>query len=78
MKNEEKLKQLKMALTHHKPIIVDLGDDFKYKLTWDKEINNYRGLSFQSHVELGIWDVSFLLDIANNNVNGVSMEVCNE
>ena len=31
-----------MALTHHKPIIVDLGDDFKYKLTWDKEINDVK------------------------------------
>ena len=62
MKKEEKLKQLEMALTEHKPLIVDLGDNFKYKLTWDEEIQNYRGYSLQSEIELGIWTVESLLD----------------
>ena len=62
MRNEKKLKQLKMALTEHKPLLVDLGDNFKYKLTWDEKIKSYRGYSLQSEIEIGIWTVETLLD----------------
>ena len=57
------MKQLKTALGEQKTLIVDLGDDCKYRLTWDEEINSYRGKSLLSGVELGIWDVETLIDM---------------
>ena len=62
MKKEEKLKQLKMALGEQKTLLIDLGDNYKYKLTWDAKIKNYRGYSLFSKIDFGIWTVEFLLD----------------
>lgn len=60
---EEKLKQLETALIDHKPLVVDLGDECRYRLTWDEKINNYRGKSLLSGVELGKWEIETLLSM---------------
>lgn len=65
MKNEENLKQLKMALTNHRPVLINLGDNQELLLKWDKEISNYRGFSKKLGIEIGIWDLSYLLQIAS-------------
>ena len=62
---EENLKQLKMALTEHKTMLIDLGDNQKLILKWDDRISNYRGYSEKLDVEIGIWYLKYLLEIAN-------------
>ena len=78
MRNEEKQKQLKMALTEHKPLIIDTGDNQKFKLVWDTSINDYRGTSMQNGIQIGIWDINFLISIANGKKKGLSLEVVYE
>lgn len=78
MKQDKKQKQLEMALINHKDLIIDIGDNYKYKLTWDEEINNYRGWSLQSQVDFGIWKLEFLLDVANGKEREYQLEVCYE
>ncbi len=78
MKNEEKLKQLKMALTEHNDLIIDTGDNQYFKLVWDEDINKYRGISLQTGIQIGIWDLEFLFDIANGKDKNINMEVYNE
>ena len=78
MKNEEKLKQLKMALTKHKDLIADLGDNCKIKLTWDKCIDEYIGTSIQTGIHIGIWDLEFLFRMASGKISGASLEVYDE
>lgn len=65
MKNEENLKRLKMALTEHKLLLIDLGDNQKLILKWDALISNYRGYSKKLNIEIGIWDLNYLFTIAN-------------
>lgn len=65
MKYEEKQKQLEMALTSHKKLKLDLGDNQKLILFWDKDISNYRGYSPRLNIEVGIWDLGYLLTIAS-------------
>lgn len=63
MKNcEEKLKQLETALINHENLIIDLGDNCKYRLIWNEKTKNYRGKSLLSGIELGIWEIETLLD----------------
>ena len=62
---EENTKQLKMALTEHKTMLIDLGDDQELILKWDDRISNYRGYSKKLDVEIGIWYLKYLLEIAN-------------
>ena len=64
---EEKLKQLKMALTEHKDLILKLDNDV-FKLSWNTDMQKYQGT-------LGIWTIGVLLDIANGKINGTSLEV---
>ena len=78
MRNEQKLKQLEMALTEHKPLIVDTGDNQKFKLVWDNSINDYRGTSMQNGLQIGIWSLEFLFDVANGKEKGLSLEVVYE
>ena len=54
---QERQKQLEMALIRHKPVIYDKI----FILTWDNEINQYRGKSVESNLEIGIWEIKFLL-----------------
>lgn len=62
---EENMKQLKMALMNHKNLKLDLGDNQELILKWEDEISNYRGYSEKLDVEIGIWDLKYLLEIAN-------------
>ena len=62
---EENTKQLKMALMNHKTLKIDLGDNQKLILKWDDKISNYRGYSEKLDVEIGIWELSWLLQVAN-------------
>lgn len=78
MKNEQKSKQLEMALTEHKTMIIDTGDNQKFRLTWDESINDYRGASLQTNMQIGIWSLEFLFDIANGKEKGLSLEVAYE
>lgn len=78
MKNEQKSKQLEMALTEHKTMIIDTGDNQKFRLTWDESINDYRGTSLQTNMQIGIWSLEFLFDIANGKEKGLSLEVAYE
>lgn len=66
MKLEKKQKQLEMALTEHKPLVLDLGDNQELILKWDNSISNYRGYSKKLDIEVGIWDLEYLLQIADN------------
>ena len=74
----EKLKQLEMALTEHKPLIADLGENQKYLLEWNDTYQNYVGTSLQTNIEIGIWLIEMLLDIANGKINNCSLEVAYE
>lgn len=65
MKNEESLKLLKMALTEHKPILLDLNNEQTIELRWDNEIHNYRGHYQKLDIDVGIWDLKYLFEIAN-------------
>jgi hypothetical protein len=58
-------KQLETALINHKTVLIDLGDNQELLLKWDKEVSNYRGFSKKLGVEIGIWDLKYLLKIAN-------------
>jgi len=78
MKNEQKSKQLEMALTEHKAMIINTGDNQKFRLTWDESINDYRGTSLQTNMQIGIWSLEFLFDIANGKEKGLSLEVAYE
>lgn len=77
MKNEENMKQLKMALTEHKPLIIDLGDNQKLFLKWDDRCIGYRGYSKELNAEIGIWEARWLLKIANGETK-YKLEVANE
>lgn len=61
--NVESLKQLKMALTEHRDLVVDFGDGITEELYFDKEIGCYRGK------EIGIWSIRLLVEIAQGKVN---------
>ena len=65
MSLKEKQKQLEMALTNHKPIMLDLGDNQELLLKWDVKEQNYRGYCQKLETEIGIWDLSYLLQIAS-------------
>lgn len=69
--NAEKLKQLKMALTEHKNMVVDFENGLS-ELYYDEEINEYRGK------EIGIWALNLLLEIARGEVKNTSLEVAHE
>lgn len=62
---EENLKQLKMALTNHKPMLIELGNNQRLFLKWDEKCLGYRGYSKELDTEIGIWELSWLLQIAN-------------
>lgn len=64
MNTKEKQKQLEMALIDHKPMILDLRDNQVLLLKWDDKEQNYRGYYEKSETEIGIWDLSYLLQIA--------------
>lgn len=66
--NAEKLKQLKMALTDHKNIVVDFENSLFEELYFDEKINYYRGK------KIGIWSMRLLLEIAKNKVERVSIK----
>lgn len=70
--NVEKLKQLKMALTEHKNMVVDFGNGLSEELYYDEEINEYRGK------EIGIWALNLLLEIARGEVENTLLEVAHE
>lgn len=78
MNLKEKQKRLEMALTEHKSLLIDTGDNQKFKLKWDESINEYRGTSMQNGAQIGIWDLEFLINIASEKVNGASLEVAYE
>lgn len=66
MKNTLNLpKQLETALINHRPVVIDLGDNQELLLKWDREASNYRGFSKKLGEEIGIWDLKYLLKIAN-------------
>ena len=73
MKKEENLKQLKMALTEHKDLKLDLGDDVIIILKWDNEISNYLGYS--NDLPIGIWHLETLLQIINGEIEDSSLEI---
>ena len=62
---EENTKQLKMALTNHKPLLIELGNNQRLFLKWDEKCLGYRGYSKELDKEIGIWELSWLLQIAN-------------
>ena len=62
---EENTKQLKMALTNHKPLLIELGNNQTLFLKWDEKCLGYRGYSKELDKEIGIWELSWLLQIAN-------------
>lgn len=70
--NAEKLKQLKMALTERKNMVVDFENGLSEELYYDEEINEYRGK------EIGIWALNLLLEIARGEVKNTSLEVAHE
>lgn len=74
---EKNLKQLKMALTEHKPLLIDLGDNQELILRWDTSISNYRGYSKKLNTEIGIWDLEYLFSIANEKTK-YKLEVLDE
>ena len=65
MSLKEKQKQLEMVLTNHKPIKLDLRDNQVLLLKWDEKEQNYRGHYEKLGAEIGIWDLSYLLQIAS-------------
>lgn len=65
MNLKEKQKQLEMVLTNHKPIKLDLRDNQVLLLKWDEKEQNYRGYYEKPETEIGIWDLSYLLQIAS-------------
>lgn len=65
MSLNEKQKQLEMALTSHKPLMLDLRDNQVLLLKWDEKEQNYRGYYEKLETEIGIWDLSYLLQIAS-------------
>lgn len=65
MSLKEKQKQLETALTNHKPIKLDLRDNQVLLLKWDEKEQNYRGYYEKLGIEIGIWDLSYLLQIAS-------------
>lgn len=77
MKLEEKQKQLEMALTNHKKLKIDLGDNQRLILFWDDTISNYRGYSPKLNIEIGIWCLEYLLKIASGKTK-YKLEVLNE
>lgn len=68
MKNEENLKQLKMALTEHKPLILDLGDNALLFPEWNEETQMYQD-------EMGYTTMELLLEIATGKVKGTSLRI---
>lgn len=78
MRLEQKQKQLETALMNHKTLKIDLGDDQKLILKWDDEISNYRGYSEKLDVEIGIWDLTYLIQIANGRFKKYSLEIAYE
>lgn len=66
--NAENLKQLKMALTEHKSLVVDFGNCLSEELYYDEEIKEYRGK------EIGIWDLKLLLEIAEGKLENVCLK----
>lgn len=75
---KEKLKQLETALGNHKDLIADLGDEQRFLLKWDETKQNYVGTSLQTNIEIGIWLIEILLDIANGKIENCSLEVAHE
>ena len=62
MKNEEKkLKQLKMALTEHKDLILDLGDNVILYPKWNQEKQMYQD-------EMGWTTIELLIETAEGKV----------
>lgn len=76
MKLEQKQKQLEMALTNRKSLLIDIGDNCKLILRWDPSISNYRGYSKKLNTEIGIWDLEYLLTIASGKTK-YKLEVLN-
>ena len=68
MKSEQKQKQLEMALTKHKSLLIDLGDNQRLILKWDSKTSNYRGYSKKLGIEIGIWYLEYLLEIASGKM----------
>ena len=68
-KSEEKLKQLKMALTSHDELVIDLGNGYYEEIYFDDEINSYRGK------EIGIWSMDLLIDIMNSEVENTTLKL---
>lgn len=65
---EENLKQLKMALTDRKNLIVDFGNGLFEELYFDENINAYRGK------DVGIWTLKSLVEIAKGEVKDITLK----
>lgn len=72
MKEKEKLKQLKTALTNHHELIIDLGDGYYEEIYFDDEIVSYRGK------EIGIWSIDLLMEIAEGEVENTTLKLKEE
>lgn len=72
--NEEKLKKLEMAFKNHSNLLANMNGNI-FELTWDNKIKNYRGKNPKTNLEIGIWELEFLFQLAKNRVEKCSLEV---
>ena len=68
MKEKNLQKQLIMALTNHKPLIMDLGDNVLLHMKWDKDTITPDGVKGCYVDEMGMTSMELILQIINGEV----------
>lgn len=78
MREEEKLKQLKMALTGRKDLILNVGENVKFMLKWDDKVSNYRGYALPEKFDMGTFGLELLLQVVAKEIEEASLEIAKE
>ena len=68
MKQENLQKQLIMALTNHKSLIMDLGDNVLLHMKWEKDIVTPDGVKGCYVDEMGMTSMELILQIIKGEV----------
>lgn len=74
MKEDEKSRQLKMALTEHKNLMLNTENNISFLLAWDEHCSNYRAYALPEEMNVGTFGLELLLQIIDGEVDGAKLE----
>lgn len=67
------LKELENTINNTKNLKLDLLNGIVLDLTYDNQINAYRGYSEELELSVGIWEIETLYKIATEKINNCKL-----